>query len=510
MPHTLHPVPARYCIVGYRALFAVAVATSLLLSPPPAVHADSVEITAQTTGCGGETGYAAFPSNRLVKIEDGWCSDPTDPARMLQQVFLKSQSGPGQYDLIWVTRDEAESILAQVKAIRDAKLENLSKPDVVIERETIVREPDRPPASNAPVTRGQSAPPTIKVLDPPIGNIRSAINFMTAAETDSRLIVGKAEAPAGLLSVTLNGRPIDFDEQGLFRAEVLLRSGGTPVSIVAVDRSGESSTAEFRFFSEPPPVADTAVTDGDFFGNYHALIIANDQYQHLDDLTTPINDAEAVATILSNRYGFRVTKLYDASRYQIVTALNGLRRDLTDNDNLLIYYAGHGEFDRINHRGHWLPVDAERDSTANWLSTSVITDTLNAMSSKHVLVVADSCYSGSLTRSTLTELDPGMTPEARKDWLRTIAATRTRFVLTSGGIRPILDDSGNGHSVFANAFIDVLGNSRGVLEGSRLYQDVRDRVIVRAEELEVEQTPQFSALKGTRHEFGEFLFVARD
>ena len=202
-----------------------------------------------------------------------------------------------------------------------------------------------------------------------------------------------------------------------------------------------------------------------------------------------------------------MTKLYDADRYEVLTALNGLRRDLTDGDNLLIYYAGHGEYDKVNNRGHWLPVDAESDSTANWIATTEITDTLNAMSTKHVLVVADSCYSGSLTRSTLTQLDPGMSENARNEWLRTIAATRSRYVLTSGGVKPVLDDSGNGHSVFATAFIDVLRESDGVLEGTRLYRAVRERVETRARELNVDQSPQYSPLKQTGHEYGEFLLV---
>ena len=45
----------------------------------------------------------------------------------------------------------------------------------------------------------------------------------------------------------------------------------------------------------------------------------------------------------------------------------------------VVYYAGHGELDRVNNRGHWLPVDAETNSSANWISSIQITDVLNAM-----------------------------------------------------------------------------------------------------------------------------------
>ena len=57
-----------------------------------------------------------------------------------------------------------------------------------------------------------------------------------------------------------------------------------------------------------------------------------------------------------------------------------------------MYYAGHGQLDRVNQRGHWLPVDAEPDSPANWISNISVTDILNAMALQQLLVVADSCY----------------------------------------------------------------------------------------------------------------------
>ncbi len=73
----------------------------------------------------------------------------------------------------------------------------------------------------------------------------------------------------------------------------------------------------------------------------------------------------------------------------------------------------------------------------------------------------------------------------------------------------MLDDGGNGHSVFANAFIEVLGGRHDILESATLYREVRDKVEARATELDIQQMPQYSALKATGHEFGEFLLVPR-
>ena len=129
--------------------------------------------------------------------------------------------------------------------------------------------------------------------------------------------------------------------------------------------------------------AKAAVSDISF-GTFHALVMGNNDYAHLPKLKTAVGDAEAVATLLRKRYGFKTTVLVNADRYAMLSTLNKFRAELTEDDNLLIYYAGHGELDRVNDRGHWLPVDAEPDSTANWISNIQITDVLNSMQIRQI------------------------------------------------------------------------------------------------------------------------------
>ena len=467
-----------------------------------------VPITVQTMSCNGDVGLASFDADRLFKIQSDDCPDPADPGRKLQQVLLKSDSTLTRYEVLQVTLAEAAVIMKKVNEIGRAELESLTRPNVVVERtETtrIVAEERTSP------TRGEGAsalPPTIELIDPPLTSTRSATRVLTSPDVERRSIVGRATAEAGIVSLTVNGESRVLDKQGLFRAEVGTRQRVTPVSIVAVDGGGRRSAIEFELVREEPAADEPASAD-EVFGRYHALVVANNQYQHLDDLATPENDATVIARILRERYGFEVTTLYDATRYDLLSGLNDMRRRLTENDNLLIYFAGHGAYDKANNRGHWLPVDAEHDSTANWVSTIDITDLVNGMSARHVLVVADSCYSGALSRTAQTDLDPGMTDELRLRWLKAIARTRSRHVLTSGGLAPVPDDGGNGHSIFANALIEVLDRGEGVIESSAVFREVKQRVEDRAEALQVDQTPDYAQLKRTGHEYGEFVLVAR-
>ena len=143
-------------------------------------------------------------------------------------------------------------------------------------------------------------------------------------------------------------------------------------------------------------LAYTPPTTWPSFGRYHALVIGNNAYAHLPQLQTAVADAEAVAATLRETYNFHVTLLRDATRAQIIVALETLRRALTEDDNLLIYYAGHGTLDTEAERGYWLPVNAQPDTRVHWVSTLELIGTLKAMAARHVLLVADAGYAGTL------------------------------------------------------------------------------------------------------------------
>ncbi|MCP4111971.1 MAG: caspase family protein, partial [Desulfobacteraceae bacterium] len=86
-------------------------------------------------------------------------------------------------------------------------------------------------------------------------------------------------------------------------------------------------------------------------GAYHALIIGIDDYKDtkIPDLSSARKDAEAVAALLRNRYGFQTETLLDrqASKKAIFNALRSLATSTEENDSVLIYFAGHGDIDKI-------------------------------------------------------------------------------------------------------------------------------------------------------------------
>lgn len=372
-------------------------------------------------------------------------------------------------------------------------------------------------SANSAVVAAVTDGPVIEIIDPPLLATRGTPQINLRSAVSEIEIIGRVESSQDLLSFRVNDQTESIGKNGLFRLKKKVNSDGVPINLVAIDQDGQRTALEFilnpKAGGTNAKVANVGrkfgakSIEGVKFGNYHALVIGNNDYPKLTSLNTAENDARVVADILENKYGFNTTLLLNADRYSMLSALNKLREELTDEDNLLIYYAGHGELDEVNLRGYWLPVDSEADSSANWISNVAITDILNVMAAKHILIVADSCYSGSMTRSSLARLETGLSDSARKKWYQAMNSTKARAVLTSGGVKPVLDSGGGDHSIFAKAFIDVLNENEGILEGFKLYREVQQRVKTAAAALNVDQEPQYAPIKYAGHEAGEFFLL---
>ncbi len=328
----------------------------------------------------------------------------------------------------------------------------------------------------------------------------------------------------GLASFTVNDKEVQLDRFGFFETSISLGPDRTPVHIVAIDRSGERD--EVSVSLKPglaAPESRPALTGPvSAFGTYHALVIGNNAYQNWPVLKTPVDDAKAVADLLQSKYGFKVRVLVNATFEQTLNALNDFARTLGPNDNLLVYYAGHGTFD-LGKRGYWIPVDAETERNTRWILNVQITDLLLKMSARKILVISDSCYSGALTAAengAIPTILNGISDETRSEIAKQFSDVQSRTILTSGALQPVWDVGIGGHSLFAKAFLDVLGANDSILEGYRLYESIEARVIrdsrkIREQEeklgrkpgLESDQTPLYAAIQHAGHQGADWIFV---
>ena len=241
---------------------------------------------------------------------------------------------------------------------------------------------------------------------------------------------------------------------------------------------------------------------------YRALVIGINQYQSAGGqgwpaLSSARADAEAIAHTLSTDYGFQVQTLLDgqATRAAILNAMDELATSDEDGADL-IYFAGHGFYDEKLQEGYWIPSDARktvdgRQAKEDWLWNSTLTRLINASRARHVLVMADSCYGGSLFRG-----DEPLRSSNNQAWYERAIAKPSRYLITSGGIEPVLD-SGAGHSVFAQQVLNYLTyGDHTVFSANDLGAALRERVAALTG-----QMVQMGPLPVSGHAGGEFVFV---
>jgi hypothetical protein len=257
-----------------------------------------------------------------------------------------------------------------------------------------------------------------------------------------------------------------------------------------------------------------ALGDMPNMGNFYALIIGINKYDApLSQLKTPVDDAKKIEAILRTKYGFNTQLIIDDSSTKpteegIIRALVDLTKKLKEDDNLLIYFAGHGEI--RSDRYHWLPQDAASDNPSNWISTDDITKEIETteMKAKHVLIVADSCYAAALVTRSISDGIASESPENRVGWIKKKADLISRSALTSGGLEPVLDqDGGNGLSIFANALLEALTRNEGIIGANDIYRDIGPEVSAKSVKYGGNQTPVYARIPGAGDSNGEFFFV---
>ncbi len=248
-------------------------------------------------------------------------------------------------------------------------------------------------------------------------------------------------------------------------------------------------------------------------GIFRALIIGNNEYKDPEglwnSLKTPINDAEAIDALLQQRYGFdraHITLLKNATRAQILSEFSKLAKISKKNDSIFIYYAGHGYADPDTKEAFWVPVDAVGKQDYTYVRNSTIKSKLAVVAdhAKHVFLVSDSCFSGTLLR----EGHRGLKMAEKTDhYYRKVAQKKSVQILAAGGLEYVDDDyKETGHSPFTYYFIEQLKQSpENYFSATELSLEV-----TKAVSKNVYQTPEKGVLHGAGDNNGEFFFVKAD
>lgn len=270
-----------------------------------------------------------------------------------------------------------------------------------------------------------------------------------------------------------------------------------PTAMVTVAMEAESSPT--KTIASEDGVGKALVTE---LGKrkYFALIIGINDYQdeNIQNLDNPINDAEQLAGVLTYHYSFdqeNVNVLENPRREDIIKALDELTNKVTEKDNLLIFYAGHGIWNEQLNQGYWLPSDASMDSKSYWLSNSTLRDYVGGINSKHTLLISDACFSGGILKERAVFENSRAILEVYK--------LTSRKAMTSGTLKTVPDES-----VFIEYLLkNLVNNQAPLLSADQLFRHFKTAVINNSPN---GQVPQYGPISQAGDEGGDFIFLKRN
>lgn len=231
-------------------------------------------------------------------------------------------------------------------------------------------------------------------------------------------------------------------------------------------------------------------------GRYHAIIISVHQYEDpaITALPGTENDANDFFSLLTSKYNFHsadVTRMFNPTRADIIDAIEEKRKTLSIDDNLLIFYAGHGYWDENLKMGYWLPTDAKIDSKSNWVTNNDLTIYLSAIQSNHILLISDACFSGGIFKTrSIGDMDQGTTR---------LYKLKSRKAITSGNLKEVPDNS-----IFMKFFLKELElNENAFLTPDQLFAKIRPNILNNSS-----TEPLYGVIHNTGDEGGEFVFYS--
>ena len=331
---------------------------------------------------------------------------------------------------------------------------------------------------------------------------KNVVEVKMQSDSQNYTIEGEVSDNSGTENVTLRiaGKPVKIKNDGSFKFNGKI-SQGTEVWLNANDSSGLITDMKVEI--------EVLSASKKFINNkkYYALIIGNNDYERWDDLVSPINDTNEIAKVLKEKYKFKVTLLHNAKKDEMENALWDLSEKITEDDYLLIYYAGHGSKDVAIQKAYWIPTDAKAIDKPGkyWLSTSLIAEHAGRIKARHVLLMVDSCYAGLTVKG-----DNNVKADIERDlenplYFKKMLNRRARLFISSGGDAPVPDTADGKHSLFATKFIEVLKFNNSSIDSEEVFIKVKKYVQNNSSD-----NPKYRPIKDIGHNDGVFVFSAKN
>jgi len=149
-----------------------------------------------------------------------------------------------------------------------------------------------------------------------------------------------------------------------------------------------------------------------------------------------------------------------------------------EDDQLFIFFAGHGEYDNFFKEGYVLAKDskANDEGRSSYISHSNLRTIINNIPAEHIFLTMDVCFGGTFDPLIASRGSDNQYQAVEKEaFIKRKLKYKTRLYLTSGGKTYVPDGRPGHHSPFARRFLDAL-RSVGGEDGILTYKEILSRV----------------------------------
>lgn len=207
----------------------------------------------------------------------------------------------------------------------------------------------------------------------------------------------------------------------------------------------------------------------------YVLLIATDKYDNWSDLVNPVSDSETIAKELKERYGFEVDMIQNPTQDEMLVKIREYsQRKFKPQDQLMIFIAGHGQFDDSFGEGYLVAKNSLENDKAksSYISHSNLRSYINNIPCEHILLTMDVCFGGTFDPVIAKSRgDENFNDLTETECLVRKLSYKTRKYITSGGKEYVSDGIAGKNSPFAAKLLEALksnGGADGILTVSEI------------------------------------------
>lgn len=211
--------------------------------------------------------------------------------------------------------------------------------------------------------------------------------------------------------------------------------------------------------------------------NTFVLIIANENYEFVDDVKFALNDGEIFREYCIKTLGIPERQVWfykNASAGIIAGGVDKLLQamNIFDSPKIIVYYCGHGIPDDKTGEAYIVPTDGKGTNVATCYSLNKLYTTLSSSKASSVTYFMDACFTGANRDGSMLVAARGVAREAKKEVIK----GNTVVFSAASGDETAMPFAEKGHGLFTYYLLKKLQETKGNVSYGELAEYIGKNV----------------------------------